>query len=173
MGLGPDAQQAVRTLKRTWTKGGVGELQVALAGQGDLDQLRALPSPLQAGVTAVLGPLGSTRAWASFTPLVLPRFQKRRGTNTLEGQVAAELASRGLPQASVEVLPWDDQTRELRHAVRTRRHPAKPPPADAGFAVRLVFETPVTGPVALGYGAHFGLGLFLAAGDQEATERRA
>lgn len=163
MGLGPTAQRAVRTLKRTWTKGGVGELQVALAGLGDLDDVRGLPSPLRAGVTALLGPAGGVRAWTSFTPFILPRHQKRRGANTLEGQVMAELASRGLPAASVEVLPWNDETRELRHAVRVRRHPAKPPPVDAGFAVRLILDTPVTGPLALGYGAHFGLGLFVAA----------
>jgi CRISPR-associated protein Csb2 len=163
MGLGPSAQRAVRTLKRTWTKGGVGELQVALAGQGDLDHLRELPAPLQAGVIAMLGPQGGAGIWTSFTPIVLPRHQKRRGANTIEGQVVSELASRGLPAASVEILPWDDETRDLRHAVRVRRYPAKRPPVDAGFAVRLVFDTPVSGPLALGYGAHFGLGLFVSA----------
>jgi CRISPR-associated protein Csb2 len=160
MGLGPIAQQAVRTLKRTWTKGGVGELRVAVAGQGDLDHLRGLPSPLQAGVIALLGPRGGSRIWTSSSPLVLPRHQKRRGANTLEGQVVAELASRGLPPAAVEILPWDDETRNLRHAVRVRRYPAKQPPVDAGLAVRLTFETLITGPLTLGYGAHFGLGLF-------------
>src|SRR5262249_1360128 len=30
MGLGDAAQQAIRTLRRTWTKGGVGDLQLAL-----------------------------------------------------------------------------------------------------------------------------------------------
>lgn len=165
MGLGPIAQRAVRTLKRTWTKGGVGELQVALAGQGDLDSLRELPPVLRSGVTALLGPRGGARTWTSFTPLVLPRYQKRRGNNTFDGQVLAELASRGLPPAAVQVLLWDDESRQLRHAVRVRRHPAKPPPVDAGFAVRLTFVTPVGGPLALGYGAHFGLGLFAALED--------
>lgn len=170
MGLGPIAQRAVQTLKRTWTKGGVGELQVALAGLGDLDDMRGLPSPLRAGVTALLGPRGGARAWTSFTPFVLPRHQKRRGANTLEGQVVAELASRGLRAASVEVLPWNDETRKFRHAVRVRRYPAKPPPVDAGFAVRLILDTPETGPLALGYGAHFGLGLFVAADDEAGAE---
>lgn len=165
MGLGPAAQMAVRALKRTWTKGGVGELHVALAGQGDPDHLRKLPAPLQAGVTALIGEQGGSRIWKSLTPLVLPRHQKRQGSNTLEGQVLAELASRGLPPAVVEVLPWDDVTREMRHAVRARRHPAKQPPVDAGFAVRLTFATPVCGPLSLGYGSHFGLGLFGAAGE--------
>lgn len=166
MGLGPTAQRAVQTLKRTWTKGGVGELQLALAGRGDPDHLRQLPPLLQAGVTALLGPPGGARIWDSFTPLVLPRHAKRRGANTIDGQVAAELVSRGLPAASVEVLPWDDETRGLRHAVRVRRYPAKPPPVDAGFVVRLLFDAPIAGPLALGYGSHFGLGLFVAAYDE-------
>jgi len=46
--------------------------------------------------------------------------------------------------------------------IRVRRPPASPPPADAGAVLRITFEEPVTGPLALGYGAHFGLGLFSA-----------
>jgi hypothetical protein len=38
-----------------------------------------------------------------------------------------------------------------------RRHPAKSPP-DIGFVLRLHFDAPVTGPISLGYAAHFGLG---------------
>ena len=152
MGLGPAAQNAVRTLKRTWTKGGVGGLQLALAGLGDLKDLRSLPPSLQTGINSLLGPRGGSRVWTSFTPLVLPRFQKAGGANTLHGQVAAELSSRGMASAVVEVLPWDDATRDLRHSVRIRRHPAKHPPVDAGFAVRLTFDTPMTGPIALGCG---------------------
>lgn len=162
MGLGATAQHAIRTLERTWTKGGIGELRLALAGQGDLDDLRGLPSQLQPGITALLGPKDGARTWTSLTPLVLPRYPKCRGKNTLPGQVTAELVSRGLPAAEVEVLPWDDQTRMLRHAARVRRYPAKPPPVDAGYAVRLVFDDPLTGPLALGYGCHFGLGVFAA-----------
>jgi CRISPR-associated protein Csb2 len=93
----------------------------------------------------------------------MPRHVKRRGRNTVEGQVSAELESRGLPPAAVQILEWDDVTRKLRHAVRVRRRPAPPPPSDAGFAVRLVFEHPVSGPLALGYASHFGLGVFTAA----------
>jgi CRISPR-associated protein Csb2 len=162
MGLGPNAQRAVRALKRTWTKGGVGELQLALAGQGEPEHLRALPPSLQTGVTALLGPRGGARVWTNVTPFVPPRYRKARGANTLEGQVLAELASRGLPAASVEVLPWNDETREMRHSVRVRRYPAKPPPVDMGFALRLTLDRPIKGPLTLGYGAHFGLGSFLA-----------
>jgi CRISPR-associated protein Csb2 len=167
MGLGASAQHAIRTLKRTWTKGGIGELRIALAGQGDLAHLRGLPSHLQPGITALLGPVGGARVWTSLSPLVPPRHFKRAGKNTLVGQIAAELASRGLPAAAaIEVLRWDDETRVLRHAVRVRSDRARPPPLDAGFAVRLAFDDPLSGPLALGYACHFGLGLFAALGDE-------
>ncbi len=163
MGLGARAQQAVRSLRRTWTKGGVGELQLAVAGLGHLPDLRQLPSPLDTGICTLLGPPDGARTWTSATPFVLPRHLKRKGKNSLEGQVQAELASRGLPKGTVEVLQWDDNTRELRHAMRVRRHPAKPPPVDAGLVLRLVLDRPAHGPITLGYGAHFGLGLFVTA----------
>lgn len=160
MGLGGLAQGAVRELKRTFTKGGVGELRVALAGSGALDDLRSLPGSLAVGVERVLGPVGGATVWRSATPFVAPRHWKRRGKNTLQGQISAELTSRGLPDAKAEILQWDDETMDLRHAVRVRRRGGPPPSSDSGFSVRLVFEQPVHGPIAIGYGAHFGLGLF-------------
>ncbi len=161
MGLGHDAQRAVRSLRKTWTKKGP-DLQVALAGQGDLSDLASLAEPLGTTVRALLAERVGSTTWHSVTPLVLPRHAKRRGANTLEGQINAELTSRGYPAARVEVLPWDAQTLKLRHAVRVRQQPAKPPPTDAGHAVRLTFDQPVSGPISLGYASHFGLGLFVA-----------
>ena len=164
MGLGEAAQTAIRGLKRTWTKSGIGELRLALAGQGELDDFRGLPPQLQPGITALLGPRGGSCIWTSLTPLVLPRHVKRRGRNTIGGQITDELVSRGLPEPTqIEVLPMDVGNRSFRHAVRVRRYPARPPPMDAGLAVRLAFNSPVTGPIALGYACHFGLGLFAAA----------
>ncbi len=162
MGLGFEAQRAIRGLRRTFTKGGVGELRVAVAGAGCLDDLRRLSMPLRTGVERILGPSGGAAVWSSVTPFVAPRHHKRRGKNSLEGQVNAELASRGLPSAVVEVLSWDEDTLDLRHSVRVRKHGGPPPPSDFGFSLRLTFERPVSGPIVLGYGSHFGLGLFSA-----------
>lgn len=162
MGLGAVAQQAVRRVTRTFTKGGVGELRVAVAGSGAPDDLRMLPGPLGLGVERLLGVKERSTVWCSTTPFVAPRHLKKRGKNTLEGQIQAELASRGLPSAAVEILPWDATNLDLRHAVRVRHRGGAPPPNDAGFIVRLAFEQPVHGPIAIGYGAHFGLGLFSA-----------
>ena len=102
--------------------------------------------------------------WCSATPFVQPRHLKRSGRNTLEGQVQAELASRGLPPASaVEVLSaqQEERARRHRHHVRIRRHGPRPP-VDMGFTLRLRFEVPISGPLCLGYAGHFGLGRFEA-----------
>jgi CRISPR-associated protein Csb2 len=161
MGLGGEAQAAIRGVRRTWTKGGGGDLQLALAGSGDLETLRLLPTPLSDGVAALLGRSDGATTWVSRTPFVAPRFLKKTGTNSLEGQVQAELASRGLPPAD-EVCVLKEETSGMRHFARQRKRGGLPAPADAGYAIRLRFSTPVYGPLSLGYAAHFGLGLFEA-----------
>lgn len=161
MGLGSRAQSAIRGLKRTWTKGGV-NLQVSFIGAGCVKQLRILHESLSQGIEAILGPIEGSRVWISQTPFVPPRHLKSSGKNTLFGQVAAELVSRGLTVASCIDLVDMNDTRPLRHFVRVRRHGGNAPPLDAGYALRLEFPEPVPGPFSLGYGAHFGLGLFRA-----------
>jgi CRISPR-associated protein Csb2 len=163
MGLGDAAQRAIRTLRRTWTKGGVGDLQLALAGSGNIDAFRSLPAPLDRRVAQLLGPRQGSRVWLSATPFVPPRFLKRHGANTLLGQVNAELASRGMtPVEQVDVLPRTAESASLRHYVRRRQRGGAPPPIDVGYAIRLQFAEPVVGPLALGYASHFGLGMFRA-----------
>lgn len=166
MGLGDEAQKAIRSVRRTWTKGGAGDLQVALAGSGGLDVFRKLQAPLGRRVEELLGPPGGARVWVSATPFVPPRFLKVRGANTLAGQVQAELASRGLP-AAVEVcdLHGTDAAFAMRHYVRRRQRGGGAPPVDAGYALRLRFEGAILGPLSLGYAAHYGMGRFMAEGE--------
>jgi len=161
MGLGDLAQRAIRTLRRTWTKGGVGDLQLALVGSGDLDILRRLPVPFDRCIGRLLGPAVGSRIWESATPFVPPRFLKSRGSNALIGQINAELTSRLLPLVeSCELLPMDHTAKSFRHYVRSRKHGGISPPVDVGYSLRLTFEKPLKGPLALGYAAHFGLGVF-------------
>lgn len=164
MGLGSDAQQAIRAVRRTWTKGGKGDLQLALAASGDPELLRTLAAPTSQGLGQLLGPSDGACVWVSHTPFVPPRFLKQRGANTLEGQVQAELASRGLPAAAeVTLLPDAPRARSLRHFVRIRRRGGLVPPVDVGYVLQLRFADPMHGPFSLGYASHFGLGLFTAA----------
>ncbi|MCA9185434.1 MAG: hypothetical protein KDA99_07435, partial [Planctomycetales bacterium] len=216
MGLGAAAQAAIRSLDRTWTKGGVADLQVAVAGVGEAGQLTTLHGTIGRSARSLMGHSGSSAmsasgahvgeslrdsqstengnsdpvsegpgytllrsrrdratfqaasveksVWQSITPFVPPRFVKRSGKNSLEGQVNAELASRELPPAvRVEIL--DNESKAFRHFVRVRRRGENPPlpPVDMGLALRLEFDRPLPAPslpLALGYAIHFGLGLF-------------
>jgi CRISPR-associated protein Csb2 len=166
MGLDAEAQAAVRATRRSFMKGGVGELRLTLAGVGELDDLVRLPAPFGAAIEALTSTAGVLR-WRSFTPFVPPRHLKPRGRHTLAGQVNAELAARGLPPAiDVHVLDphQDEQARRARHFKRVRAG-GPPPPQDMGFVLELGFAQPVRGPLALGYGCHFGLGVFAAVPD--------
>lgn len=158
-GLPSQEQQALRLVRNTFTKGGVGALRLAWVGAGDLCDLASLPAPQGPVLQRTIG---QARHWVSATPFVPVRHLKPRGANTLPGQVAAELASRGLP-APIDVQwlnPREHETaRQIRHVVRTRRF-GPLPPQDQGFALQLTFAEPVTGPLCIGYGSHFGLGRF-------------
>jgi CRISPR-associated protein Csb2 len=152
MGIDAQAQRAILALRKTWTKGGEKPLFVTVAGMGSLKDFQTLLG------NHVLGP---SRVWISRTPFVPPRFIKKRGANTVEGQVRSELLSRNL-DAKVELLGRDEVTRGYLHRfVRTRRGSGKRPPQDLFFGLRLTFAETVTGPLALGYASHFGLGLFI------------
>jgi CRISPR-associated protein Csb2 len=159
MGLGARAQHAVRSVRRTYMKGGVGELQVAVAGSGTLNDLRAIGAGMAPAIDELLGPPGGAASWVTTTPFVPPRHLKKNGRSSLVGQVQAELIVRGFPPANVDLLDWTGETLALRHFVR-RRQRGPQPPVDIGFAVRLLFDRPVVGPICLGYGSHFGLGMF-------------
>ncbi len=159
MGLSGRAQQVVRRVRSVAMKGGVGELQVAIAGIGALDDLRQVGSVLSREIEELLGPPGGATSWVSKTPFVPPRYLRRSGRSSLAGQVAEELSGRGFPVASVQVLDWEGERLKLRHYVR-RRTRGPQPPMDAGYVLRLRFERPVAGPICLGYGSHFGMGRF-------------
>jgi len=160
MGLDAAAQQVLRATSRTWMKGGAGELTVALAGLGEAETLCRLPDPAGQALAAALGPPQGATHWVSDTPYVAPRMLKRRGRDSIEGQVQLECARRGLPEPSeVQLLAVSDEgVRRLRHFVL---HDAThEPPWRARHALVLRFPLPIQGPLCLGYGAHYGLGRF-------------
>ena len=159
MGLDARAQSLLRKLRKTYMKGGAGELQVSLVAVGEPSLLRELGGGHGARIRHILGPAGGARTWISATPYVAPRYLKRSGPNALVGQVRQACAVRGLPPVSVEVLDSsDERARGFRHYVL---HDDKHRPnVSVAWALRLVFERPVEGPISLGYGCHAGLGRF-------------
>jgi CRISPR-associated protein Csb2 len=174
MGLDAVAQAAIRAVRRTFTKGGIGPLRLALAGTGSLADFGNSPGVYGSALQVLQGGPAGAKEWISLTPFVAPRHLKQRGTHSLEGQVCAELAARGLPApGAIRIIDPRGEgktgNRALchRHFVRSRRN-GPTPPVDCGFTMLLHFEVPIhpARPLALGYGCHFGLGLFVADSDR-------
>lgn len=173
MGFDSDAQAAVRKVRHEVAKKAKRPHRVAVAamgGRSDMLQIKpGVDAQLIERLQNLMGGKTGSKEWVSITPFVPPRFLKRAGKNSLEGQIQAELAARGLPEAvNIEILKPNQATsddaelaRKGRHFVRRRSRAGAAPPVDCGFMVRLTFAGPVQGPVVLGYGCHFGLGMMV------------
>lgn len=162
-GFDEEAQSAlrhVRYLSLPWRRdraeeraGGKrdGDLDVVLTGFGDERDL-ARESEL----------FGEGARWRSRTPFVLPRHPKAH-RDAPEDQLRRELAQRGvttpvkLARADHALLGGGE--RPLRWMdFRRWREGDQVTTGFTGF--ELTFEEPVSGPLLLGYGSHYGLGQF-------------
>ncbi len=123
-------------------------------------------------------PFGPSRRWRSITPFIPTRHYKERGAkrdafprqHLAEMNLREELTRRGLPaplrvtHLKALILPggrpfnWRD-FRQQRVLGEGRRG------TDFGKGFEIEFAEPVTGPLALGYACHFGLGLFVPVPD--------
>jgi CRISPR-associated protein Csb2 len=101
-----------------------------------------------------LGMLGKSTVFRSRTPFVPSRHLKNK--YPLEANIRDECRFRGLPEpTSVDLLERNSGKFWLNRKDEERR-----PPFSEGFYVSLSFDSPIAGPLSLGYGSHFGLGLF-------------
>jgi CRISPR-associated protein Csb2 len=118
---------------------------------------------------------GPASVWRSATPFLPPRHPKWRrsgeGRSLVDGpedQVRRELAHRDLSVGLAAVEPVDPVPRPggpSSWRVFLTDRTGKPALRTGGaYGFRLVFTGPVAGPLALGYGCHFGLGLFVPGG---------
>lgn len=150
------------------------DLQLVLIGLGaaeDYGGIRVREGQFRA--------LGECRVWESFTPFLLGRHPKRHrgGERKLrpdgtwidgpEEQLRRECQLRGL-SGLVAVEPSGElilrSNRRLRWLEFRRQHNGGGAPGSSfGYGFRLRFAEPVRGPLALGYGCHFGLGQFVPA----------
>lgn len=119
------------------------------------------------------GLFGRATRWRSRTPFVLPRHMKaKREADQPEAQLRRELSlrrtrdldGREVAFPAVAVTPRDHavlgaSSRPMRWTEFRRWRPGDTHQTGfGGFA--LEFAEPVAGPIALGYGAHYGLGQF-------------
>ncbi|MDF1667487.1 MAG: type I-U CRISPR-associated protein Csb2, partial [Planctomycetota bacterium] len=155
--------EVLRSLRKTYTKG-EGELSLNFVGSGlRTDFLKT--EDADSTLSSVLGGSLGSRTWESLTPFFVNRYVKKRGKNSLEGQVRRELEQRGLPEAKIDFLcTRNDRFRRFRSYIHSdKKHSPRIPQS---FALRLRFVEPISGPICLGYGSHQGLGLFKAVKDE-------
>ncbi|NJK31189.1 MAG: type I-U CRISPR-associated protein Cas5/Cas6 [Deltaproteobacteria bacterium] len=155
-GFEPDAWQVLQRLASSGRRlrGAEGHpLALILAGYGDHGELNKL-----------LGRewLEPTRTWISATPFIPPRFTKLRRGEVLDSpeDQLRRLLREVLGQENVKIEGDKRSAFFWNDFVRARKKGRNRPPGRRGFGFRLTFAEPVRGPIALGYGAHFGLGLF-------------
>jgi CRISPR-associated protein Csb2 len=110
-----------------------------------------------------------SRRWRSVTPFSLPRFANRGGgkpprpRDLPEAQLVRELKVRGLPEP-ISIRRTEGYEVNGRPMVRWLEFHTRRFKGDEGFGLagfEMEFAEPVAGPLALGFGCHFGLGLFL------------
>lgn len=147
MGFNGIAQKAIGRLNRIWGPG--------------LPAFQVMPTGLFAHDDT--GLFAKAKYWVSLTPYVCPRYPKRpQGSDGLIEQVARELALKGLPNAHIERFITQEELPDFWRNFKIGRPEGggkRGPLPPSGLILK--FDRAVQGPLTLGYGAHFGLGLFI------------
>ena len=104
---------------------------------------------------------------SSVTPFVPPRYYRRgRGeiADWLIEEVRRECGHHGIPHPiHVNFIPKLSGNRGRDFRWLEFRRNRQGDRAQIGYGFEMEFAQPITGPIALGYGCHFGLGLFMPA----------
>ena len=175
MGFDDVARRALDTVRRIW--GGAALLDVVLLGVGHLTDFTGTDA--RAGQCPLLA---TSSTWISRTPFVPTRHPKQRGGSARRDEAGMVIGSPehdlvrllqlgGYPPLASPPAPVDHTllggrpTRWLEFRTRRIEGDGRRGPA-AGCGFRIEFAEPVTGPIALGYGAHFGLGVFVPDGSE-------
>lgn len=162
-GFDTSARRALEALQKVWGYGGP-DLQLRLLGIGETTTFADAVS------------LTKAKVWRSLTPFIPTRHPKtyRDGRPKLDmdgwpiGTPGHDLRrliiETGLPTPKVEelreILISSQRLRPVEFQVK-RHHGGGTRARQAPTAFQLTFAEPVRGPLAFGYGAHFGLGLFV------------
>ena len=159
--LSVQAIAALSSFRWAYAKG-IDRLSVNLAGMGCISEIERQLNSQPACIKQGLAPLQTGTVWRSVTPLVLRKFVHRRGKKSPEGQIREELLERGFSDlVSVEFWsPTQMVEEDLKGFVLKRKNGKQSPPFEASWAATITFSAPQQGPICLGYGSHFGLGLF-------------
>jgi CRISPR-associated protein Csb2 len=159
-GFNPDDVEALGQLRSVKRNKNLPNVRTVLLGLGEKKDF------------ANVSVFEAEKHWRSVTPFSLPRFANRGGGKRArprdlpEAQLLRELNNRGLPEP-IKIRRVDSYKTDKRPPFRwlefhTRRLRKQTEGNGlAGFEIE--FAEPVAGPIALGFGCHFGLGLFMPA----------
>lgn len=160
MGFDEDDVRALQNLRRVWGHDGH-DISILLTGlwtESEVYDIGARATPL----------LGDSRVWSSLTPFVPTRHPKLvRGVEVdgIADQIRLACRRLGRPEPiEVTRLETPQHHETWSRFQRRRRNGGGRRGPDLAYGARLVFAEPLRGPLALGYGAHFGLGAFVAEG---------
>ena len=149
-GFEVESLRAIQKLNRLFTRDG-SEWQVIFEGSGALIDFIAISPIVRSG-----------ERWQSVTPYLRPwHIKKNFG---VAEQIRRECRLRGLPDP-VEIKPLPEVMigsvpRRPVHFHRFRSKRGLTQPDTSGSLIEIVFPEVVSGPLALGFACHYGLGLF-------------
>lgn len=166
LGFDGKARIALERLRGVWGRGGH-DLKVVLSFVGPLDEAREL-SPI----------FGISQRWRSLTPFVPTRHPKcfndgRPKVDDAGIQIGSPehdllrlLKCQGLPKpSSIESASGyhsgDTRLRWMQFLLERKSGRGRRCRMSLGTGFQIEFDEPIQGPIALGYAAHFGLGLFI------------
>lgn len=147
--LSLEEQLALDRMNSIWQPGGRPDIQLV---------------PVQWGRIGELEGTEPKTNFISATPFLPPRhYRKGRGDfmEWIAHEVCKEAENHGFPKP-IDIKPiakLEGKGRSFRWLEFRRNR--KKDSSQIGYGFRIIFSEPVKGPIALGYGAHFGLGLFV------------
>lgn len=167
-GFCPQAILALQRLRKVWGSEGF-DLQTILVSLGKVEDY-GVTARDQEGRSPLIA---SSCKWRSLTPLVLPRHPKKKidpetgwqvdGVEHQTVRLLSQLSRKSSidSPSRIEVLEKGVSRDNWQKFQRRRYHGGGAKGRDLGYWLELEFEQPQQGPIAIGYAAHFGLGVFI------------
>lgn len=160
LGLSKEARQRLDRLTRLWLAHGRDDEGETRGRKEWRVALEDIAAPEAFGAASDL--LRTSQVWVSVTPYLMP-WHVKRNFGAIE-QIAREIDRRGGFPPLVNAAILGETLRGKRaikfHRSRSRRSMVQPD--RLGCFLKLTFAQPLTGPLAFGFGCHYGLGLFKA-----------
>ncbi len=162
-GMPQETVDAIATIRRAYSKD-ISQLHINVAGLGKVGELVGQLSRAAKVRARSLDPLRRSTCFESDTPIVFAKYLHRRGKKRPDSQIRDELRRRGFddPEAIELHNPQETFQRRLKGFVICRSDGKPQPPMATSWSATIRFAKPQQGPICLGYGSHFGLGVFRA-----------